>query len=90
MTIIVSVSSVVVEVASALAFKFHGDTNDRLDRLGREAFIVEQTRLSMQYILEISDTKARDDAIADLVRRLQASAPDKDTNSNPHEGNLYS
>lgn len=77
--VVTTISSTIVEIVSALALKFHGDTNDRLDRLSRELYIVEQTSLSMEYISRISDPKAHDEAITDLIRRLHASDLDATT-----------
>jgi hypothetical protein len=73
--IITTISSVAVEIVSALAFKFNGDTNNRLDRLNKELNIIEQTSLSMEYINQITEPKVRNKAIADLIKRLHASAP---------------
>jgi hypothetical protein len=81
--IVTTISSTIVEVVSALALKFHRDTNDRLDHLSRDLHKVELTTLSMEYISRISDPKAHDEAIADLIQQLNASDLNATTSLTP-------
>jgi len=83
--VITTTSSVIVEIVSALAFKFNGDTNSRLDSLYRDLYVVKQTSLSIEYIEQLQEIYLRIDGVADLVKRLHASSssysPDSSENA---------
>lgn len=62
----------VTEVISAILFRFHNQTNSKLDELGRELSVIESARIAMMLIEKIEDPAKRDDAIRDAARDLRA------------------
>jgi len=62
----------VVEIASALLFRFNTETNNRLDEIGNYLSSVEAAQVAMRIASKIEDPQKRDDAIRDAARSIAA------------------
>jgi hypothetical protein len=60
----------VVEVVSALLFKFSNDAQNRLDDMGRHLNAIEAAQVAVKLIGKIEDPAKRDDAIRETVGLL--------------------
>ena len=64
----------VVEVISALLFRFNNETNNRLDEIGKYLNCIQAAQLAMNIAAKIEDPAKRDDAIREAAIMLSASA----------------
>jgi hypothetical protein len=75
----------IVEVVSAILFRLHNETNNRLDELGKSLGVIESAQIAMALIDRIEDPSKRDDAIREAARELrghgQSTPPDATTRS---------
>lgn len=60
----------VVEVVSALLFKFSNDAQNRLDEMGRHLNAIETAQITVDIIDKIEDPHKRDDAIRETAKSL--------------------
>lgn len=60
----------VVEVVSALLFKFSNDAQNRLDEMGRHLNAIETAQITVDIIDKIEDPCKRDDAIRETAKSL--------------------
>lgn len=68
----------VVEIVSALLFKFSNDAQNRLDEMGRHLNAIEAAQVAVKLIRKIEDPSKRDDAIretANLLAGLGSAIP---------------
>lgn len=57
----------IVEVVSALLFKFNNDVNGRLDEVNKTLLVLESARVAIRLISKIEDPGKRDDAIRETA-----------------------
>jgi hypothetical protein len=61
----------ITEVISVVVFAFNRDANNRLEEVRKELSAIETARVGLSMAKQISDLGKRDDAIADLTKRIQ-------------------
>ncbi len=63
----------ITEVISVLVFSFNKEANNRLEEVRKELSAIETARVGLSMAKQISDLEKRDDAIAELTRRVQSN-----------------
>lgn len=62
----------VIEVISAVLFRFNSQTNNRLDEIGKDLSAIETAQIAMVLIEKIEDPGQRDEAIREAASDLRA------------------
>lgn len=63
----------IVEIVSGLVFSFNKDANNRLEEVRKELSAIETARVGLSMAKQITDLEKRDNAIADLTKKVQNS-----------------
>ncbi len=61
----------ITEIISVIVFAFNRDANNRLEEVRKELSAIETARVGLSMAKQISDLEKRDDAIADLTKKVQ-------------------
>jgi hypothetical protein len=69
-------TAAVTEVVSALLFAFYRSTNDNLAKAANDLRTIQLVETSMEMISKIQDPASHDEAIKDLLSRLNVAGGD--------------
>lgn len=61
----------ITEIISVIVFAFNRDANNRLEEVRKELSAIETARVGLSMAKQIVDLEKRDDAIADLTKKVQ-------------------